>query len=66
MNKHEKYTEKLFILLDELADNVNIAPVDMQYKDAKSAIKRLHNALNVDEFVKENHDGDNPRTAERH
>ena len=55
MNGHEKYTNKIKILLDELADNVNIAPVDMQYKDAKSAIKRLHHALNVDEFVKENH-----------
>ena len=58
MNGHEKYTKKINNLLDRLTDEVNIAPVDMQWKDAKSAIKRLHNALNVDEFVKENQDGE--------
>lgn len=52
---HEIYLDKIQILLDELADNVNIDNVKMQYDDAKSVVNRLRNTLNVDEFVKEDH-----------
>ena len=63
---HEIYLDKIDILIDELADKVNIANVMMQYEDVKSKLGQLRNALNVEEFVKENHHAQVPKDTHSH